>query len=80
MHPNMFAYAQILGMAGSKPFFQGPQAFASMGGSQPSTQDTEPEIETVPEKESRQMKKDIEFLSIPIDHLVGDALILAQMR
>ncbi|KAJ0865427.1 hypothetical protein HanRHA438_Chr12g0540391 [Helianthus annuus] len=29
---------------------------------------------------ARQMEKDIEFLSKPIDHLQGDALILAQMR
>ncbi|MFS7961330.1 hypothetical protein Hanom_Chr08g00713681 [Helianthus anomalus] len=45
LDPNMFAYTQILGMGGSQPFFQGPQAFVSMGGSQPSTQETEPEIE-----------------------------------
>ncbi|KAJ0570317.1 hypothetical protein HanHA300_Chr05g0176701 [Helianthus annuus] len=31
-------------------------------------------------QEARQMEKDIEFLSKPIDHLQGDALILAQMR
>ncbi|KAJ0527246.1 hypothetical protein HanRHA438_Chr09g0416301 [Helianthus annuus] len=31
-------------------------------------------------QESRQMEKDIEFLSKPIDHLTGDALILGQMR
>ncbi|KAF5761300.1 putative No apical meristem-associated domain-containing protein [Helianthus annuus] len=31
-------------------------------------------------QESRQMEKDIEFLSKPIDYLQGDALILAQMR
>ncbi|KAJ0837699.1 hypothetical protein HanRHA438_Chr16g0781011 [Helianthus annuus] len=31
-------------------------------------------------QESGQMEKDIEFLSKPIDHLTGDALILAQMR
>ncbi|MFS7906591.1 hypothetical protein Hanom_Chr01g00061071 [Helianthus anomalus] len=31
-------------------------------------------------QESRQMEKVIEFLSKPIDHLVGDALILPQMR
>ncbi|XP_021984759.1 uncharacterized protein LOC110880569 [Helianthus annuus] len=31
-------------------------------------------------QESRQMEKDIEFLSKLIDHLVGDSLILAQMR
>ncbi|KAJ0805906.1 hypothetical protein HanPI659440_Chr02g0083641 [Helianthus annuus] len=31
-------------------------------------------------RESRQMEKEIEFLSKPIDHLVGDALILAEMR
>ncbi|MFS7993969.1 putative No apical meristem-associated domain-containing protein [Helianthus anomalus] len=31
-------------------------------------------------QEARQMEKDIKFLSKPIDHLQGDALILAQMR
>ena len=31
-------------------------------------------------QEARQMEKDIEFLSKPIDHLQGDALILAQMH
>ncbi|KAM0026077.1 putative glutathione transferase [Helianthus debilis subsp. tardiflorus] len=31
-------------------------------------------------QEARQMEKNIEFLSKPIDHLQGDALILAQMR
>ena len=31
-------------------------------------------------QQERQMEKDIEFLSKPIDHLTGDALILAQMR
>ncbi|KAJ0580646.1 hypothetical protein HanRHA438_Chr04g0170141 [Helianthus annuus] len=31
-------------------------------------------------QEARQMEKDIEFLSKPIDHLQGNALILAQMR
>ncbi|KAJ0836522.1 hypothetical protein HanRHA438_Chr16g0767921 [Helianthus annuus] len=31
-------------------------------------------------QEARQMEKDIEFLSKPIDHLQGDVLILAQMR
>ncbi|KAJ0908029.1 hypothetical protein HanRHA438_Chr07g0305851 [Helianthus annuus] len=31
-------------------------------------------------QEARQMEKDIEFLSKPINHLQGDALILAQMR
>ncbi|KAJ0947175.1 hypothetical protein HanRHA438_Chr01g0012251 [Helianthus annuus] len=31
-------------------------------------------------QESRQMEKDIEFLSKSIDHLTGDALIIAQMR
>ncbi|XP_021970447.1 uncharacterized protein LOC110865496 [Helianthus annuus] len=31
-------------------------------------------------QESRQIEKDIKFLSKPIDHLTGDALILAQMR
>ncbi|KAJ0520699.1 hypothetical protein HanIR_Chr10g0462251 [Helianthus annuus] len=30
--------------------------------------------------ESRHVEKDIESLSKPIDHLTGDALILAQMR
>ncbi|MFS7990862.1 hypothetical protein Hanom_Chr11g01063911 [Helianthus anomalus] len=49
MDPNVFAYAQILASAGSQPFFQVPQTFQTMGGSQPSTQDTDPEIETVPE-------------------------------
>ncbi|KAL9998434.1 hypothetical protein Hdeb2414_s0545g00914651 [Helianthus debilis subsp. tardiflorus] len=29
-------------------------------------------------QEARQMEKDIEFLSKPIDHLQNDALILAQ--
>ncbi|KAF5791282.1 hypothetical protein HanXRQr2_Chr09g0392841 [Helianthus annuus] len=29
---------------------------------------------------ARQTEKDIEFLSKPIDHLQGDALILAQMH
>ncbi|MFS7906590.1 hypothetical protein Hanom_Chr01g00061061 [Helianthus anomalus] len=53
MDLNMFVYAQILGMGGSQPFFQGPQAFASMGDSQPSTQETEPEIETVPETQPK---------------------------
>ncbi|MFS7943724.1 hypothetical protein Hanom_Chr06g00503601 [Helianthus anomalus] len=49
MDPNMFAYAQILGMGGSQPFFQIPQTFPTMGGSQPSTQETDPEIEMVSE-------------------------------
>ncbi|KAJ0431781.1 hypothetical protein HanIR_Chr17g0852111 [Helianthus annuus] len=31
-------------------------------------------------QEARQMEKDIEFLSKLIDHLQGDALILAQMH
>ncbi|KAF5815286.1 hypothetical protein HanXRQr2_Chr03g0121371 [Helianthus annuus] len=31
-------------------------------------------------QEARQMEKDIEFLSKPIDHLQGNALIIAQMR
>ncbi|KAJ0463762.1 hypothetical protein HanHA300_Chr14g0519301 [Helianthus annuus] len=47
MDPNVFAYTQILGMGGSQPFFQAQQTFASMGDSQPSTQETDPEIETV---------------------------------
>ncbi|MFS7987818.1 hypothetical protein Hanom_Chr11g01027341 [Helianthus anomalus] len=47
MDPNVFAYAQILASGGSQPFFQIPQTFPTMGGSQPSTQDTDPEIETV---------------------------------
>ncbi|KAJ0789377.1 putative No apical meristem-associated domain-containing protein [Helianthus annuus] len=49
MDPNVFAYAQILASGGSQPFFQVLQTFPTMGGSQPSTQDTNPEIETVPE-------------------------------
>ncbi|KAJ0897413.1 hypothetical protein HanRHA438_Chr08g0345471 [Helianthus annuus] len=49
MDPNLFAYAQLLGMGGSQPFFQVPQTFPTMGGSQPSTQEIDPDIETVPE-------------------------------
>ncbi|KAJ0897905.1 hypothetical protein HanRHA438_Chr08g0350881 [Helianthus annuus] len=49
MDPNVFAYAQVLASGVSQPFFQVPQTFPTMGGSQPSTQDTDPEIETVPE-------------------------------
>ncbi|KAJ0551280.1 hypothetical protein HanHA300_Chr07g0255331 [Helianthus annuus] len=49
MDPNVFVYAQILAPGGSQPFLQVPQTFPTMGGSQPSTQDIDPEIETVPE-------------------------------
>ncbi|KAM0025663.1 hypothetical protein Hdeb2414_s0021g00577181 [Helianthus debilis subsp. tardiflorus] len=49
MDPNIFAYARILASGGSQPFFQVPQNFPTMGGSQPSIQDIDPEIETVPE-------------------------------
>ncbi|KAF5810576.1 hypothetical protein HanRHA438_Chr04g0180801 [Helianthus annuus] len=49
MDPNVFAYAQILGMGGSQPFFQVLQTFPTMGGSQPSPQDIDPKKETVPE-------------------------------
>ncbi|MFS7976195.1 hypothetical protein Hanom_Chr10g00889601 [Helianthus anomalus] len=42
MDLNVFAYALIPGMDGLQPFFQAPQTFASMGVSQPSTQETGP--------------------------------------
>ncbi|KAJ0878371.1 hypothetical protein HanRHA438_Chr10g0439031 [Helianthus annuus] len=57
MDPNVFAYAQILGMDGSQPFFQTPQTFTSMSGSQPSTQETDPEIETVLETQPGPVSK-----------------------
>ncbi|XP_021985586.1 uncharacterized protein LOC110881719 [Helianthus annuus] len=47
MDQSMLAYTQILGM--SPQFFHGPHGFASMGGSQASQEETEPDIETVPE-------------------------------
>ncbi|KAF5797475.1 hypothetical protein HanRHA438_Chr07g0291561 [Helianthus annuus] len=49
MDPNLFVYAQIRATGGSQPFFQVLQTFPNMGGSPPSPQDTDPEIEMVPE-------------------------------
>ncbi|KAJ0513790.1 hypothetical protein HanRHA438_Chr10g0452111 [Helianthus annuus] len=49
MDPKVFLYAQILASGGSQPFFQVPQKFPTMDGSQPSIQDTDPKIETVQE-------------------------------
>ncbi|MFS8004942.1 hypothetical protein Hanom_Chr13g01231661 [Helianthus anomalus] len=48
MGPSMLAHTQILGMS-PQPFFHGPHGFASTGGSQPSQEETEPDVETVPE-------------------------------
>ncbi|KAJ0619336.1 hypothetical protein HanHA89_Chr02g0070231 [Helianthus annuus] len=50
MDPSMLAYAHILGMS-PQPFFHGPHGFAFMGGSQPSQEQTKPDVETVPETE-----------------------------
>ncbi|MFS7943723.1 hypothetical protein Hanom_Chr06g00503591 [Helianthus anomalus] len=39
-------------MGGSQPFSQVPQTFPTMGSLQPSTQETNPKIEMVPETQS----------------------------
>ncbi|KAM0000556.1 hypothetical protein Hdeb2414_s0423g00890131 [Helianthus debilis subsp. tardiflorus] len=69
MDPSFLSYAAYL--SGAPPFVPTTYGFGQAGGSQPSQPEpeSEPDVEVVPE-----------FLSKPINHLQGDALILAQMR
>ncbi|KAM0064927.1 hypothetical protein Hdeb2414_s0003g00108751 [Helianthus debilis subsp. tardiflorus] len=57
MDQRMLAYAQILGVGSSQPFFHGPHDFASMGGLQSSQEETEPDVETVPETQPEPVAK-----------------------